>query len=99
MPRSDGPDLKMIHRIDEAQASAFSRIANLVEWVDDWMNHQNFTLEEKGDALDDPMAFMALLKIMQERVDIRELPNLMAAAIIRISKDRLEHPDGRSASS
>ena len=87
---SDGPDLSMVHRIDQAQASAFQRITNLVEWVRDWMTHQGFDYDEMQDALDDPMAFMALLKIMRERVDVRELPNLMAAAIIRISKDELK---------
>jgi hypothetical protein len=87
---TDGPDLGMIHRIDQAQASAFQRISNLLEWVNDWLKNQGFDRDEMQDALDDPMAFMALMKIMRERVDVRELPNLMAAAIIRISKDRLE---------
>lgn len=86
----DGPDLGMIHRVDEAQASAFIRIDNLLEWINDWMNNQDFSFEEKRDALDDPMLFMALLKIMQERVDVRELPNMLAAAIVRIAHDSLK---------
>jgi hypothetical protein len=91
---TEGPDLSMIHRIDQAQASAFSRISNLLEWISDWMDRQGFELGEKADALDDPMIFMALVKIMRERVDVRELPNLMAAAVIRISKGELEKREG-----
>lgn len=87
---SDGPDLGMVHRIDQAQASAFQRISNLLEWIRDWLNNQGFDKDEMADALDDPMAFMALVKILQERVDVREIPNMLAAAIIRISKDELE---------
>lgn len=83
----------MVHRIDQAQASAFERINALLGWISDWLNTMNFTLEEKMDALDDPMAFMALLKIMRERVNFDELPNLMAAAIISIAKTELKAQD------
>lgn len=86
---SEGPDLGVIHRIDQAQASAFQRTSNLIEWVNDWVTNQGFSQEEMMDAIDDPMIFMALLKIMQERVAVTELPNMCAALIIRITRDRL----------
>lgn len=84
-----GPDLGMVHRIDQAQASAFARTSNLLEWVNDWINNQGFSQEQMVDAIDNPMIFMALLKIMQERVAVTELPNMCAALIIRITRDKL----------
>lgn len=87
---TEGPDLGLVHRIDQAQASAFARTSNLLEWVNDWVTNQGFTGEQISDALDDPMMFFAILKIMQERVAVHELPNMCAALIIRIARDRLE---------
>lgn len=87
---TEGPDLSMVHRADQAQASAFRRVSNLVEWICDWLNGQGFTNEQIKDALNDPMLFMAVLKIMQERVDIRELPNMCAALVIRVAVGELK---------
>lgn len=87
---TDGPDLGLVHRIDQAQASAFQRTENLIEWVNDWLCNQGFTDEQISDALNEPMMFMALLKIMTERVAVHELPNMCAALIIRIARERFE---------
>lgn len=94
MPENpDGPSaeaLGTVHRIDQAQASAFERINALLGWISDWLDTMSFSAEEKLDALNDPMAFMALLKIMRERVSVDELPNLMAAAILSIARTELK---------
>lgn len=87
---TEGPDLGAIHRIDQAQASAFQRITNLLDWIRDWMNNRGFEHDEMRDALDNPMIFVALVRILQQRVNVDELPNMLAAAIIRISKIELE---------
>lgn len=87
----DGPDLGFVHRLDQAQAGAFQRTSNLLEWVNDWMVNQGFSGEEMLDALDQPTMFLALVKIMQERVAVHELPNMCAALIIRIARDRVEN--------
>lgn len=91
--RTPGPDLNLIHRIDQAQASAFVRIENLLAFINDWMTQQGFTVEQISDALDNPMMFMALTKLLEQKVDVREYPNMLAAAIIRISREMAEGAD------
>lgn len=87
---AEGPDLSLVHRIDQAQAGAFQRISNLLEWVSDWLNNQGFSDDEIRDALDNPMIFMTLVKILEQRVSAHEYPNMLSAAIIRLAKFKFE---------
>jgi hypothetical protein len=86
----DGPDLKLVHDIDEAQAASFERIDNFLDLINDWLCNQGYSEEEMADALDDPMMFYAILKIMQQKVDVRQMANMLAAALIRIAKELRE---------
>lgn len=85
-----GPDLNLVHQIDQAQADAFAQVDNLMDLINDWLCNQGFEESEMADALDDPMMFYAILKIMQQKIDVRVMANMLAAAVIRLAKEMRE---------
>ena len=86
----DGPDLHFVHRVEQAHGAAASRIDSLLGWIDDWVRDADLDDEQKLDVVDDPNMFLALQQIMLHKVDVRELPNMLAAAVMRLAKDRLK---------
>lgn len=82
--------LHLVHDVDQAQASAFARVDKLLEWVRHWMTGQGFSAVECADALDNPMMFMAMVRLFEQQVNVTELPYLLGAMVVRIAKNEQE---------
>lgn len=76
-------DLKAVHEIDQAHASANTRIDGLMTMLDQW---QKISINQSArDATENPMVFITLMQIMRTRVAADELPYLLAAAVMKLA--------------
>jgi len=80
--------LRTVHEIDQAHASAIARVNSLLDILDKWAAQ---AIDSKADeATDNPMVFYAFVQILSTRVDISELPYMMAALLMQVAKDRVK---------
>lgn len=86
-PGDPRADLKMVHEIDQAHASAEARMDALVERFRAW-RQENPTAPAE-EATRNPMAFYAIVQLGQTKIDMNDLPYLLAAAIMRIAHHEL----------
>lgn len=90
-PGDPRADLKMVHQIDQAHASSEARVDSLVERFRAWRRENPGT--PATDATRNPMAFYAIVQLGQTRIDMNDLPYLLAAAIMRIAQLELSRDE------
>ena len=83
---SDGPDLHLVHRIDQSQAEALTQINNLVNLIIE--SQQDRPPEETPE--DDPMVYIAVVQILHDKISIEEYPYLLAGAVLQLVKHTLK---------
>ena len=86
--KAAGPDLHAVHEIDQSHASAYARLDGLLAYIRAWVAEHGGD-ETAADVLENPMIFIAIVKILETRVDITELPYMLSAAILRVASIEL----------
>jgi hypothetical protein len=88
IPVDRNDNLRTVHEIDNAHASAERRLEALMTLLDQW---QKISINQSArDATENPMVFYAFVQIFRTRVAADELPYLMAAMILRLAAGRVQ---------
>lgn len=83
IPIDPRANLQTVHDIDNAHASAETRVDSLMTLLDQW---QKVSINQSArDATENPMAFFALVQLFRTRVSADELPYVMAALVLRLA--------------
>lgn len=76
--------LRTVHEIDQAHASAIQRVDSLMQLFDKWQKQS--VNESAMDATENPMVFYTLVQVARTRIDVDELPYVLAACLTQLAK-------------